>query len=544
MARSREIEAPNLPQAFRQALDDYRADFDIGGQGRYLPNPKGTLIVGSNADYHYRLQVPFMRAIERARFYDRNNMIVGQGVNRLAANLVQDGFTLDTLTGDDGVNRDLKAAWYEWCEDPERCDFEGEKSFYEMEVLAARTVPVDGDIFCLPRAEGSLQWMEAHRCRRPQSTRRNCVHGVNINPKTAKRTSYFFTKQDTDPLGMVRNLADVVEVPARDSDGEKLVLHLHWPTRFSQRRGVTAFAPIALPIQFHDDIQFANLVAAQVQSCWAILEEQQTTVTPPPPRTGPEAQTGAVTTDQFDDGKTRTVEGVAPGMRVRAPAGWTMRGFAPTIPGPQFKEHALMILTIIAINLDLPVHVLLLDPSHTNFSGWRGAIEQARIRFRVMQRLLITRFYRPVWRWFVRQQMSEDTKLANAAKRSGINIFGHAWHPPTWQYIEPLKDVQSDVLEAASSQNSRRRQKARRGEDWDDIVPEIAQDNGKLIRAAKKEAAAINKDFPDDEPVSWRDVISLPLPQGVTLSLKADEGNQEDGAAKETRGTNAKGTAA
>jgi capsid protein len=539
----RQSEALSLPQSFRAALDQYRSDFDIGGTSRYLPMPRGVVSTGTGADYHYRNETQFFRAIERARHYDRNNMIVGQGINRLTANLVQDGCTLDVNTGDEAVDADLKANWYDWCENPDRCDFEQEKTFYEMELLATRSIPVDGDVFCLPLQEGRLQWMEAHRCRRPASSRRTtCIHGVNLDPTNARRTSFFFTKEDIGPLGAVRTMSDIVEIPARDADGERQVLQLHWPLRFSQRRGVTAFAPVAIPIQYHDDIQFANLVAAQMQSCWAILEEQQQLVNPPEPRTTTPAQTGAKTTDQFDDGTARTVEGVSPGMRVRSPPGWTMKGFAPTIPGPQYKEHAMMVLTIIAINLDLPVHVLLLDPSHTNFSGWRGAIEQARIRFRVMQRLLISRFYTPVWKWFVRQRIADGGPLANAFKKLGPQIFGHTWNPPTWAYIEPLKDVQADVLESASSNTSRRRQKARRGEDWNEIAPEIPADNGKLIEAAHLKAIELNERHGKTGlQLTWRDLVSLPLPQGVTLSLAADQGTGGDNAGKTQNG---KGTAA
>src|SRR5436190_1631730 len=176
---------------------------------------------GGGADYHYRNETQFFRAIERARFFQRNNMVVGQGVRRLAANLVQDGFNLDVTTSDEKADKDLKDAWYAWCEDPELCDAEGEKTFYEMEVLAAATIPTDGDLFCLPLSEGSLQWMEAHRCRKPRSLKRDCVHGVTLDKNTARRKSYLFTREDVDPLGSVRTLQDVVELPARDADGEK-----------------------------------------------------------------------------------------------------------------------------------------------------------------------------------------------------------------------------------------------------------------------------------------------------------------------------------
>lgn len=530
MARRRETEALDLPQSFKAALEDYRSEYDIGGTGRYLPTPRGISSSGSGADYHYANESKFFRAIERARHYDRNNMVVGQGINRLTANLVQDGFTLDVNTTDKKIDQDLKDAWYAWCDDPEACDSEGEKTFFEMEHLATRSIPVDGDTFCLTRDDGKLQWMEAHRCRRPRSLKRAvdaCVHGVNMNANTARRTSYFFTKEDIGPLGTVNALKDVIEIPARGEDGEKQVLHLHWPLRFSQRRGVTAFAPVALPIQYHDDIQFATLVAAQMQSCWAIIEETQQQVTPPPPRTGAEAQLGARTTDTYDDGVSRTVEGIAPGMRIRGREGWTHRGFSPTIPGPQYKEHALMVLSIISINLDLPLVVFLLDATQTNFSGWRGAIDQARIRFRLMQRLTISRFYTPVWKWFVRQQIAEDHVLASAFKKLGPQIFGHTWHPPTWSYIEPHKDISANALELATLQTSPRRQRARQGEDFDDVVPEIVDDAGKLLEAAELKAKDLNTRLKPKEEFTREEVLRVFTASGINVSANQDPPGKE-----------------
>jgi capsid protein len=543
MSRRRENEALDLPLSFRSALEDYRQDFDIGGTSRYLPTPRGVNISGTGADYHYENESKFFRAIERARAYDRNNMVVGQGINRLVANLVQDGFTVDPTTGDPKIDQALKDDWYGWGEDPEQCDFEGEKTFYQMELLAARAEPVDGDIFALPLESGQLQWLEAHRCRRPSSLRRNtCIHGVNLNPDSAKRTGYFFTKEDIGPLGAVRALKDVIEIDARDEEGHRQVLHQYSPSRFSQRRGVTAFAPIALPTVYHDDIQFSALVAAQMQNCWAIIEETQQQVNPPPPRTGSDPQTGARTTDSYEDGVSRTVEGVAPGMRIRGREGWTTRGFSPTIPGPQFKEHTLMILSIISVNLDLPLVIFLLDATQTNFSGFRGALSQARIRFRVRQRQRIDQFYSPVWRFRVRQKLAKDAALRNAAKRSGINVFSHAWHPPTWSYIEPHKDISANALELATLQTSPRRQRARQGEDFDDVVPEIIDDAGKLLEAAELKAQDLNARLKPAEEFTREEVLRVFTAGGVQVSAAqeaAQEPNDETTAkdAKDTKGS-------
>ena len=71
----------------------------------------------------------------------------------------------------------------------------------------------------------------------------------------------------------------------------------------------------------------------------------------------------------------------------------------PTLPGLQFFEHSQMLLGILAVNLDLPLCVFLLDASETNYSGFRGAIDQARQRWREIQSWMMGSFHGPVYEW-------------------------------------------------------------------------------------------------------------------------------------------------
>jgi lambda family phage portal protein len=536
MTRRRDTEALSLPLEFRRAFEELRCDYDAAGTSRYLPSPRGVQLQGSGADYHYRTEAAYFRMMERARSYDRNNLVVGQGVNRLVANVVQDGFTLDPQTPDAGFNRELKARWYDWAEDPEQCDSEGEKSFCDLEQLVFRQQIVDGDHVLLLLADGTIQSVEAHRLKTPRGTKKNVVHGVELSDR-GRRERYWISKRDIGVQQSIKLVGEVTQYPVRDEDGERQVLHCYFPWRSSQTRGVTALAPIAFPLNLHDDLQFAALVAAQVQSCWAILQENIPGLPRlPDPKTGGEAQTGVRTAETNADGTMRTTEGMSPGMRVDAPEGKTIRGFAPTIPGPQFEPHAMLVLTFISVNLDLPLAILLLDPTKTNFSGWRGAIDQARMRFRVWQTQYSRRLHVPVYRWKVRQWAAEDRAIkARAETMAAREFFAHVWNPPRWAYIEPLKDVQADSYETATCLSSRRRIKARRGEDWSEIVPELIDDNALLIEAAIVKAAAINArhGLAGGEQIHWRDLAALPMPDGVTLSMSGDTQPANEPAGKE-----------
>ncbi len=78
-----------------------------------------------------------------------------------------------------------------------------------------------------------------------------------------------------------------------------------------------------------------------------------------------------------------------------------------------------MLLRFIAVNLCLPLPVLLLEPSDSNFSSWRGSFEQAKYTFREMQSILGGQLHRHVWRWKVRYWIEQDPEVRRLANEVG-----------------------------------------------------------------------------------------------------------------------------
>jgi lambda family phage portal protein len=490
---------------------DLRNDFRAGKDTRFTARLTGHSSSGSGADYHYRNENQFLHMMERARHYQRNDPIIGQGVRRLVANIVQDGFTLDVNTGDEGLDSELKDRWDEWACSADLCHSEGEFTFSQMEQLALAASVVDGDLFALPLTNGTLQTVEAHRCRTPKATTRNVVHGVLMDD-SSRRVEYWFTKEDLDPNRQLAKVSEIKPYPARNpKTGERQVLHIYQPYRFSQRRGVTALAPVSDTVGMHDDIQFATLVKAQMAALIAILHERGPNWSP-----GGDQQKGDRETETLSGGHTRTIEGVSAGLEIFGDIDEKLSAFSPNIPSPEFFPHAMMILTFIAINLDMPVHVLLLDPSRTNFSGWRGAIDQARLRFKQIQKWFAECFHTPIYRWKVRQWAERDPSLAS--RLGDVRLYGHRWNPPAFAYLEPLTDASADLLQQRNALNSARRIHAARGREWKVVANEIVTDNGMAIVMALQKAEEINKQFPEAQ-VHWRELISLPTPDGVNVTI-------------------------
>jgi len=518
----------NIPNNFRELRSDYTA----ANESRFRRRRTGVDAAGTGADYHYRDESKYFKMMEYARDMDRNDAVVGQLIDRAVTNMVQGGFKLDTNTGDKKLDEELWARWQEWATDADQCDLSGELNFYEMEQLVPRQQLVDGDIVVLPVRDGPLQLVEAHRIRTPRSTKQNVVHGVLMDD-SARRLEYWLTKEDLNPNQPLIKVSDILPYKARDpKTGERQVLHLYQPYRFSQRRGVTALAPVSDTVGMHDDIQFATLVKAQMAALIAILHERG-----PDWRPTGDQQKGDREQDTVG-GYTKTIEGVSAGLEIFGDPDEKLSAFSANIPSPEFFPHAMMVLTFIAINLDLPVHVLLLDPSNTNFSGWRGAIDQARLRFKQIQKWFAECFHTPIYRWKVRQWAARDPSLSSRLEAENVRLFGHRWNPPAFAYLEPLTDASADLLQQRNALNSARRIHAARGREWKVVAEEIVADNGMAILLALAKAETINKLYPE-AAVHWRELISLPTPDGVQIALQQPGQPEQNGggAARGRTGT-------
>jgi lambda family phage portal protein len=506
-----------------ETFESLRADYQAAKSHRYRRRRTGVSPAGSGADYHYRSEGDYLRMMEYARDMDRNDVIVGQTIDRAVVNTIQDGFALDTRTGDEGLDRDLAALWSDWSSDPEQCDIAGELAFADMERLAFRQMIVDGDVLALPQRSGSLQMVEAHRLRTPSNTKRNVVHGVLLDD-VRRRLEYWLTKDDIDPMKSLARVSDTKSYPARDDQGYRMVFHMYHPRRVSQTRGVTALAPIFDVTGMFEDINFSKMIQQQVVSCFVVFRERELGF-----NLDVDVPRGERSTMTLADATTRTVEGLAPGMEIPGLPGEKLRMDSPNVPNPEFFPHVKLMLTLIGVNLGLPLAVVLLDPSETNFSGWRGAIDQARLGFRTNQRALIRRFHAQVYKWKVRQWAKLDPALRRVGEKDGVNLFEHRFNPPSWPYIEPLKDAAADLLRIRNTLISQRRRCGERGMDWDELSTEIVDDNAMIIRKAQKKAEELNAEFPG-LGVTWRELASLPTPDGVNVKLSAagDERSQSN----------------
>lgn len=494
------------------SFEELRADYGAAKTSR-LRRRRTVPGSGAGGDYHYRSDGDYLRMMEYARDMDRNDAIVGQMVNRAVENTVQNGFQLQPDTGDAALDEDLWQRWQDWSLDPRQCSLDGAWTFPDIEEKTLRARLVDGDHLVNLTDEGSLQLIEAHRLRTPGGTKRNVVHGVLMD-ELRRRLEYWITKEDLDPFSTIKLVSDVERLAAFDEDGNPLVLHLVDPKRCTQTRGVTAFAPIFDNLGMFEDTTFAQLVQQQIVSCVTFIRTLAGNALP-----GPSSGAyGPRTEETMSDGVTRLVEQLAPGLEIQTRPGETVQGFSPNVPAPESQAFMKTILTLIGINLGLPLVMLLMDGSETNFSGWRGAIDQAKMGFRRNQRLHARQLHTPVYLWKLRGWIGEN--LGATYRRVGDRIFRHKWVMPTWPYIQPLQDAQADALRAEKLLTSPRRIKAEHGEEHETIIDEIVADNAYAIVAALDARQKITDAYPLVRgDLDWRELLYLAGSKPLTGTL-------------------------
>jgi len=500
------------PKGIQDAFADIRADYDATRQSRFVRRRTGVAAMGSGPDYHFRSETQYFQLIEQARDMDRNDSLVGILADRRVDNIVQSGFTLDPKTGDKGLDQALYAWWEDYSNDPDQCDIAGELTWKEMERQCCRSESIDGDIVATGTEEGSFQLIESHLIR-TQSRVEDTFLGVTTD-RVGRRTQYHVAEE----LNEFGSFGDCTPIDVRNEDGLRQVFHIYNPKRVQMTRGVTQLAPVFSISGMLEDINFAKLVQQQVVSCFAILR-QQAAGSPGLPTAG--AIYGDGSTERTEAG-VRQLEGVAPGMEVTGQPGQTISGFSPNVPNSEYFQQVKLILQIIGVNFGLPLCLVLMDGSETNFSGWRGAVDEARKGFVADQQNLVRRFNRPAYIWKLTQHLAQTTDSAfrTAFARVGEKFFAHNWNLPTWSYIEPVADAEGDATQLKYALTSPRRLHAARGKDWEEIAEESIADNAYAIERATQQAIETNAKFPNSPPLTWRDLIPLPMPAGMTIAMQ------------------------
>jgi len=438
--------------------------------------------VGAGADFSLEHQEHRLRLLEKARLLERDTALASAMLDRMTELVVGRGIKPQARTDDDAWNEKAEELFLDWAEAPEARQL---YNFWEAQRLMVRGYYRDGDVFALKLKSGLFQLLEADRVHAPLGKEffPNHVAGIDLDPETNRPVKYYVVPIGPNEHYIVRpyDYPQRIEVLAEDM--------LMWARRQrpTQTRGLSVFATNISWFAHLDKFVEATVIGARMAACLGILIE---TPIPYAPTPGVKNIAGG-TSPRFD---------FEPGMVKTLMPGEKAMTLKPEQPSKQFAEFMSTVQRIIGLPAGLPLEVLSMDFSKSNYSSSRGAFMLAFKAARVKQDQFCSSVLKPIWHWkiegFIREGLLED----NEQKRR------HEWIPPANGWIDPTKEVESTLMALDAGLTTHSQVATELGHDFDDLVRTRAREDKLLAKAGLKFAHS-NKTreegtdaLPEDEP--------------------------------------------
>jgi lambda family phage portal protein len=404
------------------------------------------------------------RLLARSRELVVTNGYAANACEAFAANLVGDGIKPSSLVEDGDLRDRIQRLWLAWTDE---ADADGLTDFYGLQAMVAREMFVAGECFVRlrpRRAEDGLrvplqvQLLQSEMLpfdRTGKTANGNRIRcGIEFDA-IGRRVAYHFRRRhpgDSTDHGDV--LPETVRVPAED------VLHVFRPIDAGQLRGLPHVTPAMVRLFLLDQYDDAELDRKKTAAMFAGF------IT----KTAPEEQLmGEVAPGEDGTG----IASLEPGtLQVLLP-GEDVKFSTPADVGGGYEAFQYRTLLNIAASVGLPYHLVTGDVRQANYSSLRAELVEFRRRASQLQHGVIAfQLCRPVWRrWLEAAVLAGELEPGDLAGALAVQ-----WIPPRWDWVDPLKDIQAQLLAIEAGLLSRRKAVEATGYDIEELDRENAAD--------------------------------------------------------------------
>lgn len=492
-------------------IDDIVNFFDpVRGQIRYQNRLRMSMVGGyTGADRTRRANVlgrvrerdadtaiipdlPTLR--EESQHLIRNNAIAGGAVRTNVTKIIGTGLKVKPQIDREVLNITPEAAdaWqkkavreFRLATETREIDAERMLPFSILQGLIFLKVLEDGDVLVnMPRIARSgspytlkLQPIEAARLRNKdnQPNSAKLISGVEKD-STGAPVKYHVLKQHPGTAYRQNNNWEWLEIPAFNTAGAPLCLHLFDKTRPGQTRGVPYLAPVTELIKQLGRYTDAEVMAAVVSGMLTVFVTNEAadptlgaanTITNP---TGDPAQQQDNTGMELGYG---SMVGLLPGEKIET--------VSPGRPNPAFDPFMTAILRQIGMALELPFEVLIKHFT-ASYSASRAALMEAWDYFRRRRHWLVTMLCQPVYEAVIteavaRGRLSAPGFLADPLVRKAW--LGTVWTGDAPYHLDPLKEIKAAQERMTSFLTTHDEECAampQGGDDWLSKVPQFLKE--------------------------------------------------------------------
>ena len=439
------------PEAMRARLEGAMAKRRLRGWNPPLENINALVASGGP------------KLLARSRELVVTNGYAANACEAFAANLVGDGIKPSSLIGDADLRDQVQKLWLAWTDE---ADADGLTDLYGLQAMVAREMFVAGECFVRlrpRRAEDELlvplqlQLLQSEMLpfekteTDPNGNPIRC--GVEFD-LIGRRVAYHFRRRHPgDSTDQRMAVPETVRVPAEE------VLHIYRPIDAGQIRGLPHVAPAMVRLFLLDQYDDAELDRKKTAAMFAGFI---TKTAPEDPMMGE----GAADLDWA------AIASLEPGtMQVLLP-GEDVKFSSPADVGGGYEAFQYRTLLAVSASLGLPYHLVTGDVRQANYSSLRAELVEFRRRIGQLQHgVMAHQLCRPIWRRWL-----ETAVLSGALDANPIVARPVQWIPPRWDWVDPLKDIQAQVLAMEAGITSRRKVVEATGYDIEEVDRENASD--------------------------------------------------------------------
>ena len=439
------------------------ASFEGASRGRRLGN-WGLSLSGPNT--HLTDSLTTLR--NRSREVIRNNPHAKSAIESYVANMVGIGIKPRfKLQGQNEIKEQIQLLWNRWVME---ADADGQMDFYGLQSLVARSTMESGEVLVRFRqrrvADGlcvplQLQVIEAdHLDAVTETISRggNPIRmGIEFN-RTGQRVAYHMSREHPGEMNISSTAK--IRVPASE------VLHIYRVLRPGQVRGIPWLAAVLVRLHELDQYEDAELVRKKFAAMITAFVTQSL-----------DEDGDGLGKDEGEDAQGTDLRGIQPGAIHYLEPGEGVELSQPPETGGATLQWVQQQLRDIAAGIGVTYEQMTGDLSGVNYTSIRAGLLEFRRRVEMLQRqLLIFQLCRGVAeRWLDTAVLSGVIKIPGyfENRHTYLNID---WRPPRWQHVEPLKDIQADILENRAGYIPRSNKVAERGLDVEDVDKQFKED--------------------------------------------------------------------
>ena len=395
------------------------------------------------------------------------NVFGSAGITLQSKILMQRGGKPDKIK-----NKIIEDAWTEWGK-KQNCSIDKRLTWKGFQRMVGRTVAIDGECFIRKVITPynpfgfTLQIINSDRVDRtygrssPQILPNGnfLFMGVEADPDTGTPVAYHIFNRHPSEAGA--GPRQRVRVPAEE------IIHIFIPVRDNQWRGL----PWALPAMWRMNM-LKGYIEAEVVAA----------------RIGAQ-QMGFITKDIDPDGN-YTGEGGDPGRNYKGeqnipmePGAFSFLGpgedikqFKPEHPTTAFPSFVKEAKLDIASGLDAAYMTLTGDVGSANYSSARVGLLDERATWEALQEFFIDELCQPVFSAWLKMAYLTYLRPSLPTLTDWRTLDAAEWHPHGFSWVDPLKDVQSQLLAVQNGFTTRHKILAEMGYDYDEIMDELQEE--------------------------------------------------------------------